>query len=382
MKYKNLLLLLIFVVLTNACSTSKHAVHQNESIQYKIEELRRANELPGINCSIIFKDGRIEDYAVGYADVENNIPNHVTDKLLSGSIGKTYTVALLFQLIDAGKIKLDEKYLHYFPNHAWLHKLPNINEITIEMLLQHTSGLPRWVLKDEVWQLLHDQPDKTWSYRDRMSFVFDERPVHEAGKGWAYSDTNYILLGMIIEKFLDNGYYQSLHERILKPYKLTGTVPSNSRSIPQLIPGYSKLPEKFHIPQKTMVNGLYAFNPQVEWTGGGIASTAHDLARWCKLYFTGALFSKTHLQKMTVVNPNGHQVAGIHAYGMGCFIYDTSYGQAFGHSGFMPGYNAIMAYFPDKELAIAIQTNCDFASQKKDLVSYVEEIIGVLKVSE
>ena len=85
---------------------------------------------------------------------------------------------------------------------------------------------------------------------------------------------------------------------------------------------------------------------------------------------------------MTVINPNGNGVAGPHSYGMGCFIYDTSHGQAFGHSGFMPGYNAFMAFFPQKEIAIAIQIYCDFSEQKMDLVSYVKEIIGALSLEE
>ncbi|MEO1654036.1 MAG: serine hydrolase domain-containing protein [Bacteroidota bacterium] len=324
-------------------------------------------------------DGKIEDYAVGYADVEAKKANSPDYKLLSGSIGKTYAAAIIFQLLDEGKIKLEDKILDYFPDLPWLKRLPNIQELTIELLLQHRTGLPRWVLKEEVWKKLSENPDKVWTYEDRFSYVFDEEPVHKAGEGWAYSDTNYLLLGMLIEKVLEGEYYEILENRILKPFQLNKTLASNQRKITNLSSGYSELPPQFYIPKKVSENGVYHFNPQVEWTGGGLASTTHDLARWAKLYFEAQVFSPETLEKVIQINPNGSMIGGRDSYGMASFIYHSKYGDAYGHSGFMPGFVSQMMYFPQYKIALALQFNADFAANDLNLLAYIEEIFPLIK---
>lgn len=369
------------VLLGFACSSTRSLQTQSPVIQSKLEALLAAHELPGMNVSLVYADGKAEDYALGFADVEAQTPNNPAYKLLSGSIGKTYAAALLFQLVDAGEISLEDKFIDYFPDLDWLKRLPNIEQLSLEMLLEHTSGLPRWVMKDVVWEDLRAAPDKVWSYEDRFSYIFDAEPVHEAGKGWGYSDTNYLLLGMLIEKVTGQGYYEALEERILDPFKLKNTLPSNQREIPGLIAGYSKLPAQFKIPAKTLDQGKYPFNPQMEWTGGGIASTAHDLAAWCKMYFEGKVFSQALVQQMTQPNPNGVKAMGPHDYGRASFIYHTPQGTAYGHSGFMPGFNALMAYFPEQKLAVAIQLNCDYAGQNKfNMVGVAAELAALAEI--
>ncbi len=134
-------------------------------IQEALDSLVAKNDLPGLSLSIITRNGNQENYSSGYADVEIRTelnPDHV---LFSGSIGKTYAVAVIMQLVDEGKINLEDRYIDHFQDTAWLQNLPNINFITIEMLLQHTSGLPRYVMKPEIWSALKEEPDKVWTYK-------------------------------------------------------------------------------------------------------------------------------------------------------------------------------------------------------------------------
>lgn len=331
-----------------------------DKVQEKMDSLVAAAHIPGINFSIIFNNGSQRDYSAGYGHWAKESALDTRDKFLSGSIGKTYAAALLFHLVDQGKLKLEDRFISFFPDTKWLSRLPNIEEITVEQLLQHRSGLPRWVLKAAVWERLHAQPDKIWTYEDRLSYVFDDPPVHKAGAGWAYSDTNYLLIGMLIEHLMGKAYYQAVDSLILHPLELAETTPSNTRAIPGLVMGYSRMPAQFHIPDTVLVGKQYVFNPQMEWTGGGMASTTSDLARWAQAYYGGRIFSSTLLDKVVRINPNGKEVMGSASYGMASFIYSTQLGKAYGHSGFMPGYNSIFAYYPDLKIAVAIQTNCDY----------------------
>jgi len=113
----------------------------------------------------------------------------------------------------------------------------------------------------------------------------------------------------------------------------------------------------------------------MEWTGGGMVSTTSDLAKWAEIYYKGKLFSKTSLEKIITPNSNGKNTGENEAYGMGSFIYETQNGKVYGHTGFVPGFNAIMAYYPKLKIAAAIQINCDYAAEKMKLIEYMDFIL-------
>lgn len=376
---KQLFLIVLVLSIFFGFSQNTEKVVLNDSIISFLNQTITEKQIPGITFSVIDRRGKIKNYTAGYSDVEDKLELTTEHKFLSGSIGKTYAATLVFQLVESGRIDLNKKYIEYFPDTDWLTNLPNIYDITVEMLLQHTSGLPRYVLKPEIWNALYEDPNKVWTYEDRLQVIFNDNPVHEAGKGWAYSDTNYILLGMLIEKVTGNTYYNLVRDVILKPNQLSKTHPSNQRIIESLAQGYSKLPPSFHVPNKTVVEKKYFINPQLEWTGGGMASTTEDLAKWAKLYYEGVLVSKTSLHNITTANPNGKHVEGTSSYGMGSFIYETKHGEAFGHTGFMPGFNAIFIYYPKLGVAAAINVNCDYAVSVLNLNDLMDSLISIVK---
>ncbi|WP_104734908.1 serine hydrolase domain-containing protein [Hanstruepera ponticola] len=379
---KQLTSLAIIFCITIGYTQITEKITLNDSIIAYLKKTIQEKQLPGINFSIIDNRGKIKNYSDGFSDIEEQIPLTIEHSFFSGSIGKTYAATLVFKLVESGDIDLKKPYMDYFPDTEWLTNLPNIDDITVEMLLQHSSGLPRYVLKPEIWNQLHDNPDKIWSYEERLSVIFEDEPVHEAGKGWAYSDTNYILLGMLIEKVTGQNYYDLVRTQILKPHHLTHTYPSLQRKITNLAVGYSRMPPAFHVPNKTVDDKLYFMNPQVEWTGGGMASTTEDLARWAKLYYEGALLNKSSLNYITTPNPNGVSVEGSSSYGMGSFIYDTEHGEAFGHTGFMPGFNSLFIYYPKYGIAAAIQINCDYAVSVLNLNDFMDDLISISQISK
>jgi len=365
--------LILFFPLLIACNGTKKESNDNE-IARIANELIAENGIPGLNLSIIYKDGKQQNYSFGYADVQNKkelTPKHV---MFSGSIGKTFAAAIIMQLAEDGSIRLEDKFLDYFPDNEWLDKLPNIQDITIEMLLRHTSGLPRYIFQEGFWNLVLDSPDKVWSYKDRLEFIFDIDAIHEAGNAWGYSDTNYLLLGMLIEKITAAYYYDEVKNRILIPKNLTSTYPAIKRRITNLPVGYSKPNELFTMPEIVIVDGEFIFNPQLEWTGGGIASTTSDLAKWAKLYYECELFSAETLQQMVTPDKNGKLTENV-SCGMGSFIFQTKLGELYGHTGSFPGFVSIFAYHPKLEIAIAMQINCDYAKEKMGLTEYLERIL-------
>ncbi len=379
MKKVLLLLFLLSIFFGYHFTNKKQIKDRDDNINKILDSLVNANIIPGLNLSVIYENGNQKNYSSGYSNVERKIkltPEHI---MFSGSIGKTYAAALLLQLVDEGKVDLNKKIKDYFPEIDWLEKLPNIDDITVELLLQHRTGLPSYVLKPQVWDTLQANPNKVWTYKDRMAFIFGDKPIHEAAKGWAYSDTNYILIGMLIEKITGKYYYDTLKQRVFKPAGLSYTYATDKREFKNIATGYSKLPPFFKIPNTVVKDDVYCFNNQMEWTGGGIISTTPDLAKWGKKYYEGKLFSDSLLKIVITPNENGKMIGPDMSYGMGSFIFDTKHGKAYGHTGFVPGFVSIFAYYPDYKLTVAMQINCDFASGKMSLVKYLDKIVVYLK---
>lgn len=376
---RNIIFLLTLVITVLSCNTANKNIITESELIAELEKIRSEVGIPGINLAIHLPDGNIIAVSDGYADRENNIRMNPDHKMFSGSTGKTFCAALILQLADEEKLNIDDPVSKYFGEEDWFQKIPNTNEINIKMLLNHTSGIPRYVFDDSIWKTMAENPDKTWTGIERLSYVFNAEPVHEAGKGWAYSDTNYILLGMLIEKITQNDYYDELTKRILKPYQLNQTLPANSREISGLIPGYSVHTEDLHVPVKVLLdNGKFAFNPQMEFTGGGIVCTASDLAKWGKLYYGGKVFSNKALKVMRTPCNQKTNLPDNAGYGFAAFVWNENPFIFYGHTGFFPGYVTIVEYIPEKDISIGMQWNTDKKNPEKSLHRYLDEIKNIV----
>ncbi len=353
-----LALLFAFGVSANAqtVAAKKSVAVLRERLQAKLDELHRNGKFPGATIGVVLADGKSFGLPTGYSDREAKTQMKPSDLMLQGSVGKTYAAALAMQLVKEGKIKLDERIETYLGREKWFTRLPNAKEITVRMLMNHTSGLVRYEFKDEFTKDLTANVDKVWKPEELIAYIFDTKAPFEAGKGWDYSDTNYIVLGMIIEKVTGKRYYDLVRKRILQPLKLRNTVPSDSRTIIGLAQGYAGEGNPFGGTDAMIVGGKFAINPQFEWTGGGMASTTEDLARWAKAMYEGRAFDAGMLPEMLTGTPA--PMLGKEAkYGLGVIIRPTAFGTSYGHSGFFPGYITEMIYFPEHKIALAIQVN-------------------------
>jgi D-alanyl-D-alanine carboxypeptidase len=345
---------------------------QTERLQALLDSLRIAGEFPGLSVSVVKKDNTSIALVSGYNDRERKIPLKRDDYMLQGSVGKTYVSAIALQMVKNGKLDLDKKVSFYLGEHEWYKRIPNAADITVRMLMNHTSGVMRYEFKEKFTKDLTANPDKTWHPEELLQYILDEKASFAAGTSWEYSDSNYILIGMIIEKITGKKYYDLLKTNILLPLKLSQTKPSDSRKLQGLVQGYAGADNEFGGKDKVIdENGFFIINPQFEWTGGGIYSTTNDLAKWGKLLYEGKLIDTNVLFSSAVLAKLGRDTK----YALGVIIRPTPLGIAYGHSGFFPGYMTELLYFPEKQLSIAVQCNSsDFKNLKMSLLKVLMEM--------
>src|SRR5262245_34444947 len=300
-----------------------------KELQMKLDEWHKAGKFPGATLGVVLPDGESFGLAVGYSDRDAKTPMKADDRMLAGSTGKTFAAATALQLVKEGKIRLDDKIEKYFGKEQWFTRLPNAKDITVRMLMNHTSGLVRYEFKEQFTKDLSANPEKVWRPAELVSYLLDEKAPFEAGKGWEYSDTNYIVLGMIIEKVTGRKFYDEANRRVLKPLKLTDTIPQDGPRLKGVVQGYAGPNNPFGGTDEMIVNGKFVINPQFEWTGGGYASTAHDLARWAKLIYEGKAFSPDLLTEVLQGVP-APMLGRETKYGLGVIIRQTSAGVSYG----------------------------------------------------
>jgi D-alanyl-D-alanine carboxypeptidase len=160
---------------------------------------------------------------------------------------------------------------------------------------------------------------------------------------------------MIIERAGGAPYYEQLRKRILTRHRLKDTVPADSRRVPGLVQGYAGANNPFGGRDEMIEDGKFAVNPQFEWTGGGLAVTAGVLARWAKLLYEGKVVDASLMDDL--LNGVPAKLGPETKYGLGVIIRPTAMGITYGHSGFMPGYQTDVMYFPELKTAIAVQVN-------------------------
>jgi D-alanyl-D-alanine carboxypeptidase len=342
------------------------------NLQPVLDSMTRNLGIPGVTFAVRFSDGPAVCLASGLADREEQKVMVPGDLMLSGSVGKTFVAAVVLKLAETGKISLNTKVSAYLGSEPWFGGVPNADRITVKMLLNHTAGVPEYVYQDKLWQQVSANPDKTWSVAERMQFIAGAPPSNPPGGGWNYADSHYIILGALIEKVTGKSYNEVLREMILVPCNLDHTLPADRRDIAGLAAGYTELTRELYLPHKVLNNGLYAFNPQLEWTGGGLVTTVDDLTKWASMLYGGTILPERMKKEMLTSAPFTTTLPFNARYGLGCIIGEN--GAWYGHTGFAPGYITILQYIPEKRISLAMQVNTDALHGKR-----AKEVFEVLK---
>lgn len=351
---KRIKIIVLFTLFPAIFLSAQETLEQN--IKKSLDSIVNESGYPGAVFSYVLADGTIHSVASGYADIERKMEMTPEYKMLSGSTGKTFVSAIALKLIDKGKLRLNDSLKCFFSSEPWFSKIPNHNTITVHHLMQHTSGIQRYEFKERFLADVVKDPDRVWKPEELLFYVFDDQPLFKAGTSYSYADTNYILLGMIIEKVTGERYYDILKKWITDPLVLTSVVPSTTKVIDSMACGYSGENNEFGFTNRSIdENGKFNNNTQFEWTGGGLAYKTRDYAKWLKLLHGSKFFIN---EELITEFYSGFPTKEGSDYGLGLQIYNIpNFGEIYGHSGFFPGYLTIGNFHRDTRTIGVLQIN-------------------------
>lgn len=335
--------------------------HGRAALQAWTERAVAQFALPGAITAVRLPGGKVLAAAAGYADVENRRPMRIEDRLLGASIGKTFVSALCMRLQREGVFKLDDPISAWLGRETWFPRLPNGPDITLRNLMNHSSGLHDYVDEPGYAAARGGHVGEDWAMptETKIGLVLDVPPLFPVGMGYKYSDTNYIILGVCIERATGQDYYDLIDRYFLKPRGLVRTSPSNARRLRDLAVGYT-VPgtrfDRFGMPHRVVQDGQLVYNPATEWTGGGLITNPIDLVDWIHSLFDGRSISRDDIAELERPAVRGDaQHAQYH--GAGFKVIASPLGKLVGHWGSMIGYSGFVAHIPSIDVAIAMQAN-------------------------
>lgn len=342
---KFVLTYLLFTLIITATTSAQTPV------KAKIDSLLQAasadNQAMG-SLSIAHNGSMVYQKAIGFSAVSG--ANHTEANLKThyriGSISKMFTAVMIFQLLEEGKITLDTKLAVFYP------QLPNAEKITISQMLYHRSGLYNFVV-DTAYQSYMSKPRTSAA----MLSTFAAQPsAFEPDSKAEYSNTNFVLLGYIVENLTGKTYAEVLKQKIARKLGLLDTYYGGKTS--------------------TLQNEAYSYVPGNGWQqmpetdmsipggAGAVVSTPSDLVKFIDGLFAGRLISNANLALMKTMKDG---------FGMGIFQISLGAKKAFGHNGDIDGFSSVVGYFPEDKVAYAYCANgIDYPV--KDLVN------GALKI--
>lgn len=344
----------------------------------QLEAYRAANGAPGAVLGVVMPDGRVVAVAAGRSDTARGIAMHPRDRLLMGSVGKTYVAATALQLVRDGRLDLDAPVSRYVGGQGWFDSLPHAPRITVRHLMNHTSGLVRYEFRPEFTAALSANPDKVWDPREQVRYLHGNPAPFAPGEGWDYSDTNYLVLALVLEAITQRPIDTEIRERFLVPQRLTNTLPSDARVLEGVVQGYAGAQNPFGGQDAMLADGRMIVNPQFEGAGGGYAASAADAARWGALYFAGQPFGEAMLAQAT----QGIAARGLGAnarYGLGMILRDsTAAGPMRGHSGFFPGYLTELRHYTRHGITVALMMNASNVRMRPPMGAWVDQLAATL----
>lgn len=353
----------LFVVALLAASS----VFAQGDVQRKIDGLlKQYHDYGQLNGSVLVADGGkvIYEKGFGMANMEWKIPNTPDTKFRIGSITKQFTAALILQMVDEGKIKLDGKLSDYLPDY----RKDTGGRVTIHQLLNHTSGIPSYTSNPEFFPK-HSR--NAYAVPEFVKTFASGDLEFEPGSKFNYNNSGYTLLGAIIEKLTGKSFETVLAERILKPLGMTNTgYDHHSTVLEKRASGYSKT-------QAGFVNAAY-LDMSLPYAAGSIYSTVGDLYKWEQALHEGTILSAESRRLMFT--------PGLANYGYGVVITDQTIAKpdqklkVIAHSGGIHGFNSLMTRAVDKRQTVVILDNVGFGNYHGKITGSILSLLNGLPV--
>lgn len=367
-----LMSMLSLILLTStACMSSalatKPALQQSPPFAAKLQPLLTAKlkmlRTPGAIIYIDYPGQGTWTTTIGIGNLATGAPMTLNDHVRVGSITKTMTGTVILQLVQEGRLGLDDPVSKYQP------EVPNGNTITIREMLQMTSGLYNYSEDQAFNQTLDTEPQKVWTPKELLQIAFQHQPYFSPGKGYHYSNTNYVLLGLILEQLTRQTAETAFQQRIFTPLGMhDSSLPlAASAAIPDPHPhGYmfGTNVESLTLPVLSSEqaakadaaagkpNDVTSANPSWTWTAGGAISNLHDVEIWVKALATGKLLNAS-LQKERLQWIPSSAAPDAPLYGLAI----ANFNGLIGHDGSLPGFQSFAAYLPQKHVTIVVLSN-------------------------
>jgi len=339
----------------------------SDQLKAVLDEYSQSHGNVGLQATVILPDGTQWSGASGYANHDKTCPLTLEHNLYVGSITKTFTAALVMEQVEAGTIRLND------PIGTWISH-PDGSRITVEMLLRHTSGLPSYTEDMPFLLAYFGRPQKQWSPAELFSVIEGKPLKFEPGSCHEYSNTNFLVLGIILEEATGKSYGELLRDAVTNIGLKRIYYPVFSENL-ILANGHDET--IFNLGKRNLI----AFRTSLEsgaYSAGGIAATSHDTAAFFHALFGKSwLATQTVAQMMDTIEAPDEDVPLQIGYGLGVRNLVIDGESVYGHTGTIPGYSGIAMHNPQHRFTIVILSNVStieqtniFADLQKVLLEY------------
>lgn len=343
-----------------------------DALESAVRALMTEHDVPGINVLISSPERETWIASLGVANRETGEPMHPGMHTRIGSITKPMTATLVLQLVDEGKLALDDTLASMLPEAS---DFPHADHVTLHHLLSMRSGIFNYT-EEGILTGLAATPDRVWTDRELLDIARKHEPYFEPGAGFHYSNTNYIMLGMIVERLTGLTFGDALQQRLLGPLGLTQTSLPTTNALPvPFAHGYERTPaSQAAVPERTngdgheepatVVTDATEIAPSVAGAAGAVVSTLGDLDRWLTSLATGYSISEALQHERMTFEPIPRadgQITGV-GYGLGTVNFDGM----IGHNGGIPGFQSFAGHHLATRTNIVVLANIDSGRDGKN----------------
>jgi D-alanyl-D-alanine carboxypeptidase len=325
-------------------------------LQATLDGLRAKLAIPGVSATILLPDGTTWTGVSGLADVASRTMVAPDTAFAFASVSKTFTSALIIELIGEGRLRLTDSAVTLLPPL----RIALDRRITVAMLLNHTSGLADYFLNPKIDGPLQARPAAAWTADRTLAYV--GKPLSAPGAAWHYSNTNYLLLGLIAERATGQSLAEAIRTRLLEPTGLAATwYQAGEAATSTLAHGYRFAATKLTAKPIDLDDGsgIAPFRSVVTAAGGAgsMAGTSADLARWARALYSGKVLGpQGTAMLLSGFSKTTNYLPGV-AYGYGVQAVTIEGHPSLGHSGRLLGFQSAVRHFPIDGLTIAVLTN-------------------------
>lgn len=327
-------------------------------------------EIPGMQVAIKIYGG-VHNYNIGTVDYERTERVGEDNVFKIASVTKIFTSTLVLKLAEEGYFNLDDTIDKWFP------ELINSETITIRTLLNHTSGVYSYTENFALQCKALLNPRKLWTEKEIYEYILKGKPAFEPREEYRYSNSNYVLLGIICEKATGMEYEELLYDKIIDKLNLQNTCILPYDETPEkLVKGY----DRDVIPLG--IKRIETFNDSLSslaYSAGAIVSNCNDLIEFYSSLLSGEIISDKYLDEMmTFIDCTDEDLYVQTGYGLGLRRFEIGGHVLIGHTGTIPGYGGLLMYNADKDYIIAALANISYFNQ----IAVLTEIINYIDSRE